>query len=112
MSAPPQGLALQRCFNHSLREAAARCPECGRFFCRECVAEHDDRVICASCLKRISAPVPTKRRGFAALRQPVQVIIGILVAWFFFFSIGETLLRIPTSFHDSSIWQAPWIKPE
>jgi hypothetical protein len=34
------------------------------------------------------------------------------VAWFFFFIIGESLLRIPASFHDTSIWQAPWIQSE
>ena len=44
-------LAHQRCFNHALREAAARCPGCGNFFCRECVTEHDDRVLCAACLE-------------------------------------------------------------
>ena len=112
MNSPTGGVALQRCFNHGLREAAARCPECTRFFCRECVAEHDDRVICALCLKKLSAPGQAKRRGFSTARRSVQVVIGILVAWFFFFIIGEALLRIPTSFHDSSIWQAPWIQSE
>ena len=29
-------LLYQRCFNHVLREAVARCPECLRYFCREC----------------------------------------------------------------------------
>lgn len=112
MSASNPGVALQRCFNHSLREAAARCPECRRFFCRECVSEHDDRVICASCLKKLAAPALAKRRSLPTLIRAAQVVIGILVAWFFFFIIGESLLRIPASFHDTSIWQAPWIQSE
>ena len=45
-------LAHQRCFNHATREAVARCPECHHFFCRECITEHDDRVLCTGCLKK------------------------------------------------------------
>ena len=112
MSASNPGVAMQRCFNHSLREAAARCPECRRFFCRECVAEHDDRVICASCLKKLAVSETAKRRSFSTIRRAAPVIVGVLVAWFFFFIIGEALLRIPASFHDTSIWQAPWVKSE
>ena len=43
-------LLHQRCFNHMLREAVACCPECRRYFCRECVTEHEDKVLCAACL--------------------------------------------------------------
>ena len=103
------GIALQRCFNHSLREAAARCPECRKFFCRECVSEHDDRVICASCLKRLAAPALNKRRAFSAAMRSVQLLVGLLIAWFFFFSLGEGLLRIPDSFHETSVWRPSWI---
>ena len=109
VSASTPGVALQRCFNHDLREAAARCPECRRFFCRECVAEHDDRVICASCLKKLAAPALAKGRAFSAFMRSIQVVVGIVVAWFFFFIVGEALLRIPASFHDTSVWQAPWV---
>jgi hypothetical protein len=105
-------LSLQRCFNHSLREAAVRCPECRRFFCKECVAEHDDRVICAACLRKITASGTSKNRAISAVIRSVPVIFGILIAWFFFFTIGETLLRLPSSFHDTSVWRTPWINPQ
>jgi hypothetical protein len=105
-------VALQRCFNHSLREAAARCPECRRFFCRECVAEHDNRVICASCLKQLVAPQAARSRALTVLSRSVPLVAGFLIAWFFFFIIGEGLLRLPASFHDTSVWQAPWIGTE
>jgi hypothetical protein len=105
------GVAEQRCFNHSVREAAARCPECRRFFCRECVAEHDDRLICASCLKRLTVSETSERRAFSTATRSVQLVVGILVVWFFFFMIGEGLVRIPSSWHDTSLWQAPWIQP-
>ena len=101
------GLSLQRCFNHGLREAAARCPECGRFFCRECVAEHDDRMVCASCLKKLTAPGLMRRRVLSTALRSLQIVFGVLFAWFFFFMIGEILLRLPASFHDTSVWQTP-----
>jgi hypothetical protein len=44
--------------------------------------------------------------------RSAQVLVGVLVAWFFFFMIGEGLLRLPASFHDSSVWQDPWIDPK
>ncbi len=102
-------LAHQRCFNHATREAVARCPECRRFFCRECIAEHDDRVVCAACLDKLAHSRLGKRRGYARLLRVVQSVFGILLAWFFFFVIGESLLRLPTSFHEGTFWEAPWI---
>ena len=42
----------QRCWNHEAREAACRCPACGRSYCRECVSEHEGRLLCAACLSR------------------------------------------------------------
>ncbi|MCI0613826.1 rhomboid family protein, partial [bacterium] len=43
----PELISKQRCFFHSQREAVVRCPECGRYYCRECVTEHLDRLLCA-----------------------------------------------------------------
>jgi hypothetical protein len=31
-----------------------------------------------------------------------------LVAWYFFFLIGEGLLKIPASFHEGTLWQVQW----
>ena len=54
-------LSAQRCFNHAGREAVARCPECSRYFCRECISEHRGRVVCAGCLASLSATVKERR---------------------------------------------------
>jgi hypothetical protein len=105
-------LSYQRCFNHAEREAVARCPECGQFFCRECVTEHDDRMICAACLKKVAHVPLTRRRGFVTVVRAVQCVAGVVIAWFFFFLIGESLLRLPDSFHEGTLWQVPWIEKE
>lgn len=100
-------LALQRCLHHGEREAIARCPECGNFFCRECITEHDERIICASCLAKITRPAKAKVSRFrlAALRPWISAIAGLVVAWLSFYTIGRMLVAIPSSFHASSIWQ-------
>jgi len=102
-------LAFQRCLNHAEREAVARCPECSQFFCRECVTEHDDRVLCASCLKKLARVPLTKRPGFANVIGIFQCALGILLVWFFFFVIGEKLSREPNTFHKDEFWHVPWI---
>lgn len=102
-------LALQRCFNHADREAVARCPECGRFFCRECITEHEDRVICSVCLQKLVRRPPNKKRSLAAVTRVLQCLAGIVLAWFFFFLVGDCLLRIPASFHEGTLWRVNWV---
>ncbi len=99
-------LALQRCLHHGEREAIARCPECGSFFCRECITEHDERIICASCLAKLTRPaaVKTPRFRLAALHPWIATFSGIVVAWLCFYFVGRTLVAIPSDFHASSLW--------
>jgi len=107
-----QNLAHQRCFNHAGREAVARCPECGQYFCRECITEHDDRVVCAACLKNLTRQPLVRRTPLVRLLRLAQCALGVLIAWFFFFLIGEGLLKLPASFHEGTLWQVPWVKQE
>ena len=106
------GLSLQRCFNHATREAAARCPECGHFYCRECTTEHDDRLICASCLSKMAQVPFTRRGGFVAILRVVQALAGVFILWIFFYAVGQILLSIPASFHDGTVWKPDWIDEE
>lgn len=107
-----QNLAIQRCFNHAQREAVARCPQCRSFFCRECITEHDDRVICAACLAKLVRKSALPRRTFAGLVHVAQCLLGVVVVWFFFYLIGEGLLKLPTSFHEGTLWEAKWWEEE
>ena len=107
-----QTLTHQRCFNHFAREAVARCPECKHFFCRECVVEHDDRVLCSACLGKLASRSSPKPFTFARIVRLAQLGMGILVAWFFFFFIGNVLLKIPDSFHEGTLWNVPWIEQQ
>src|SRR5580700_7462209 len=107
-------LVLQRCLHHPEREAVARCPECERFFCRECIAEHDDRVICASCLQRLAQPKEEPRRRlrlFSGLLPVGNALLGLLVAWICFYMVGRLLLTLPSEFH-SDLWNSWWSQME
>ena len=101
------GLALQKCFNHPAREAVARCPECTRSFCRECVVEHEDRIICAGCLSRIVADRTRASRtlDLAPLWRTAAATVGLGFAWFCFFTIGRSVLSVPDDFHAGKVWK-------
>jgi hypothetical protein len=97
-------IARERCSNHVSREAVARCPECGRTFCRECISEHEGRVICAFCLKRLSTKA-FKRHRLTRLVPFIQIFMGVLLLWSSFYLLGKALLTIPSSFHEMTIGQ-------
>lgn len=96
-------LTEKKCFIHRDREAVALCPECSRFFCRECITEHEGKVICQSCLESLTAPEavresPWRKEGIAWL----AALGGAIVIWFCFNLLGQLLLKIPSNFHDGT----------
>ncbi len=106
-------LVQQRCLRHRERQAVARCPECRLFYCRECITEHDDRILCADCLKKKIGPAPEASRHERHLLRRLRHGIGRLlliglavgVSWIFFYGYGKLFLAIPTSFHNGTIWE-------
>ncbi len=98
-------LSSKRCSNHWQREAAARCPECGRYFCRECITEHEDRILCAACLKKLTKETTGKSVSAAILLRAFQMLISILILWSFFYYMGKTLLLMPDEFHEGTLWE-------
>ena len=100
-------IALQRCWNHGTREAVARCPECGRSYCRECVVEHEDRIICSSCLAKITAAAakPAHTWSFRPVLRFAAVFSGLIITWFIYFSLGRSLLAIPDEWHAETMWR-------
>jgi hypothetical protein len=95
----------QRCLRHPAREAVARCPQCRQFFCRECITEHDDRVLCADCLAKLLRASHERTSALAPIASGLLGFIGIATAWAFFYVLGETLARAPTSFHEGTVWE-------
>ena len=93
-------LARQRCLHHPDREAAFRCPLCRRNYCRECGVEHDGRILCAACLKKLAVRRQPRSAQWSRLAISASSVIGLLIAWLFFFYLGQWLLSTPTVFHN------------
>lgn len=101
-------LGAQFCYNHPVREAAGRCPECGRTYCRECIADHDGRILCAACIQKLIAAeqAPARKTGqwFRALLLPVRLAVALVISWLCFYTVGRMLLAIPSEFHSGAVW--------
>lgn len=95
----------QRCFHHDLREAVAQCPSCKLFFCRECVTEHEGRMICRTCVAAAIARNDSKTARSNRAFWTVTALGGILIAWLVFYYLGLALARVPSKFHTVSV---PW----
>jgi hypothetical protein len=98
-------LHARRCARHPAREAAARCPGCGEFFCRECVVEHAGRLLCANCLARSEANSGRRQRRFAAVGRALAAAVGALALWVAFYCAGAVLLKLPPDFHEGTVWK-------
>ncbi|MCC6537827.1 MAG: rhomboid family protein [Bryobacterales bacterium] len=87
-------LTRQRCWTHAQREAVSRCPSCKKFYCRECVTEHDGRLLCVQCL----AAGTVAQGGRAGTRWVVlaaMAVLGVLVSFVVFYTAGYVLQQLP-----------------
>lgn len=102
-------ISLQRCRRHAFREAVARCPICRGYFCRECVTEHDDKVICSDCLRQLSGKTLSKPKRLQWIGRGISAAAGFFVLWLSFYYLGQLLLSIPSDFHEGTLWaQKEW----
>jgi hypothetical protein len=102
---PISGLHLRRCARHPAREAAARCPSCREFFCRECVVEHEGRLLCAPCLARLEKRAQASGADRRALARAAALAGGCLVLWLAFCVLGALLVKIPPRVADGTVWE-------
>jgi hypothetical protein len=85
-----------------------RCPQCGSFFCRECVVEHGGRLVCSSCLAAQVArggKQPKRVRNWRPLREAVGLGLAVLVVLLCFHLLGTLLLRVPSDVHEGTLWR-------
>jgi hypothetical protein len=82
-----------------------RCPGCRRYFCRECVTEHDERLLCAACLKRFAQAGVEKRGRLGWAKGALAGALGLLLAWLVFYAAGQILAEIPADMDEGAAWQ-------
>lgn len=102
-------LSRQRCLVHIEREAVARCFECLHFFCRECILEHESKMICSGCLRKLIDRNKPAAKGRGLLGSSVLLTGSMLFLWLLFYLMGSIVLKIPHSFHDGSVWKQEWL---
>jgi len=86
-------IAQLRCQQHPVREAIARCPNCRQSFCRECITEHEGRMLCLPCLAKQSVLLPSPSPLWPKLAWILGACGGLLLTWAFFLGLGELFLR-------------------
>lgn len=59
-------------------------------------------------MKKNVRPSLIKRFYFSGLLNAVQCFAGFILAWIFFYYLGQMLLSIPSAFHEGAVWQAEW----
>jgi len=87
------GVVHARCGNHPQREAAARCTGCGGYFCRECIIEHHERMLCARCLDPSTGRAGGGRLSAAAVTA-LRLAAGLIILWGTFYNLGRILVLI------------------
>jgi len=70
------------------------CPGCARYYCRECVTEHEARLLCAAC---VAGLVARPRREGVLRRKligPVAAAGGLLAAWTLLYGAARVVVEI------------------
>lgn len=97
------GIDDKRCALHHDREAVAMCLACGRFFCRECITEHENRVLCSQCLSQLKKKRKTAgSRVFAKFGGLLQIVCAVMLLWMLFYYMGQHLISAPSLFHEKT----------
>lgn len=91
-------LSAARCFHHATREAIGRCKGCSRHYCRECLADVQGKLTCATCMRSETEHQP-QRFAFRRVLAGVSFFIGVMALWLLFYSLGQLLLEVPEAFH-------------
>ena len=95
----PHSIQDTHCLMHPDREAVALCLSCGHYFCRECITEHKGRVLCTMCLAKETGAAARKRRFPHLIRAGLAILVGLIVCYMLFYSLGSALSVIPDTFH-------------
>jgi len=87
-------LSQQRCANHGGREAVAKCISCNRFFCRECVTEHGERMLCSACLAQSAVRSAGSNQRSRNVTLGALGLAGLVLAWTLFYFAGDLIATV------------------
>lgn len=95
------GLQKQKCHIHLEREAAVRCPQCTKFYCRECVTEFERQFLCSFCLQEKTKTNTTvsSNRFLQTSRSAILFITVFILTMYFFYSLMSYFATLEALFH-------------
>ncbi|OGH60014.1 MAG: hypothetical protein A3G34_12080 [Candidatus Lindowbacteria bacterium RIFCSPLOWO2_12_FULL_62_27] len=99
-------LAASSCRLHPDRPAAALCPGCRRYYCRECVTEHDDQLLCRSCMDAVRSPADRRAGLWEWPARLAMLGAGLFGVYTLFYFAGQILSWIPPDYHAGKL---PWL---
>jgi hypothetical protein len=76
------------------------------------VTEHEDKVLCAACLGNKTNADDSSLSRFGGLVRIIHFLLGAMLLWVFFYYLGQILLSLPSSFHEGTLWEMEWWKPQ
>ena len=94
-----------RCRNHPERPVVARCPGCRRYFCRECVTEHEGRMLCATCVGAGVTRAEPRTAGRIRWTRWLALGLGLGMSWGVLQFYGIYLARLPDDSHQRVLWK-------
>jgi drug/metabolite transporter (DMT)-like permease len=69
------------------------------------VTEHDERLLCAACLNRLLGGRARRRSRLGWAKGALASALGLLLAWLFFYGMGQVLVQIPAAQDEGTAWQ-------
>jgi hypothetical protein len=100
-------LVALKCEVHAMREAAARCTVCSHHYCRECIQEHEGRMVCGNCLSLKSSLEPKHFAGFKEmLVRLVMALASAALLWGAFWCIFTIGSLLPAEVYKSPVERA------
>ena len=100
-------LQFNKCFNHMDRESVAICLECKEHFCRECIIDHEGRMLCASCIDKVTVKDEKKKDNvfLKAFSYTLFSFVLLSIIFFIFYSFLFSITSRNISDFPSQIFQ-------
>ena len=75
------------------------------------MSEHDDRLLCAACLRRDAAIGGHPVRDHSAMMRGLGAVAGLAMACLFFYGVGSALASFDNEVHGNSPGQKFGVRP-
>jgi hypothetical protein len=72
--------------------------------------DHEDRLLCNSCLARLAVPINADRSTWGWVSGLLVAGLGAGLLVVMFSSLGHLLIATPSAFHEGTLWKKSWLE--